>query len=111
MNQADRKQVEDIVGKLTELAAARAKLVEQIETVNERIKDECGGALRDLADAEQEKFNNMSEGLQQGDNGQAIERAAEILSDAADSAEEEPEIEAGVNVDEIKNKLAELEGS
>ena len=41
------------------------------------------GDLQSLADAEQEKFDNMPEGLQAGEQGQKIEAAAEALSEAA----------------------------
>lgn len=38
--------------------------------------------LETLADAEQEKFDNMSEGLQASERGQAIELSASNLADA-----------------------------
>lgn len=45
------------------------------------------GIISQLADAEQEKFDNMTEGLQQNEKGQAIEAAAQALSDAQASLE------------------------
>lgn len=48
---------------------------------------EAQGILETLADAEQEKFDNMSEGLQQGERGQAIEAAAQALSDGKESVD------------------------
>jgi hypothetical protein len=57
----------------------------------ERLKGEVesiGSEIRDLADAEQEKFDNMSEGLQQGEQGQAIEAAAGELDEIASAAED-----------------------
>jgi hypothetical protein len=73
MNAQDRKTVAKLLGELNELKSKA---------------EEIGNQLRELADAEQEKFDNMSEGLRQAENGQKIERAAENLSSAADSCEE-----------------------
>lgn len=73
MNQAQRKIVAD---KLQQLIG----LKEQIEAI--------GSELRTLADEEQEKFDNMPEGLQASENGQAIETAAQALDEAAGYAEE-----------------------
>jgi hypothetical protein len=39
-------------------------------------------------DDEQAKFDNMTEGLQQGEKGQAIEAAASALESAVSSAED-----------------------
>jgi hypothetical protein len=88
MNAADRKQVAAILGELEDL---KAKIVTQ------------GEALRELADAEQEKFDNMPEGLQQGDAGQKIEANAGALGEAADAAEQgnaDEAIEALGNIEE-----------
>ena len=43
--------------------------------------------LRELSDDEQGKYDNMSEGLQQGSTGQLIEARATACSDAADAFE------------------------
>jgi L-rhamnose isomerase len=87
MNAKDREQVAEILG---ELEGLKAKIEEQ------------GNALRELADAEQEKFDNMSEGLQQSEQGQKIEANAGALSEAADSAEQS-------NVDEAIEALGNIE--
>jgi hypothetical protein len=88
MNAADRKQVAEIIGELEDLKA-------KIETQ--------GDALRELADAERAKFDNMTEGLQQGEKGQAIEAAADSLEQAADAAEQG-------NADEALEALGNIEG-
>jgi hypothetical protein len=49
---------------------------------------EIGATLRELADAEQEKYDSMPDNLQQGERGQAFEAAADDLREAADAAEE-----------------------
>lgn len=49
---------------------------------------EAEGILENLKDSEQEKFDNMTEGLQNGERGQAIQTAADALSSAYDSVTE-----------------------
>lgn len=49
--------------------------------------EEIGSEVQELAEAEQEKFDNMNEGLQQSEQGQAIEQAASALSEAAAALE------------------------
>ena len=65
MNKEDRKAVERIVSELNSL------------------KDE----VEELRSQEQDKFDNMSEGLQAGDTGQSIEAAATALEDAGSNIE------------------------
>lgn len=73
MNKADREQVAALAAKLEDLKS-------QVISIGEE--------LRTLADAEQEKYDNMPEGLQAGDQGQAIETAASALDEAASAGEE-----------------------
>lgn len=73
MNAADRKKVDELKAKLGALKS---------ETEN------VGTELRELADREQEKFDNMNESLQGSERGQAIESAAQNLDSAASEAEE-----------------------
>lgn len=56
-----------------------SKLQGELDVIAER--------LREIADDEQSKFDNLPEGLQQAENGQKLETAASALSEAADSAE------------------------
>ena len=72
MNNNDRKQL--------------AALVATLETLKAQAED-IGSQLREMADAEQEKFDNLSEGLQQADKGQEIENAANVIGQAADYLE------------------------
>lgn len=73
MNKRDRTRVEAIVSELNGFAGKVNDLAEE---------------LRTLADAEQEKFDNLPEGLQQSEMGQNIESAANALSEIADSSSE-----------------------
>ena len=73
MNKQDRDKVQ-------ELAQTLESLKGQIQA--------CGEELRALADAEQEKFDNLSEGLQAAEQGQQIEQCAGTLDEAASAAED-----------------------
>lgn len=67
MNQQDRDQVAALVARLEDLKANAEAIGNEIST---------------LAEAEQEKFDNMNEGLQQSEQGQGIEAAAGFLDEA-----------------------------
>lgn len=87
MNKTDRKQAAAI------LATLRG-LKEQMEAQQ--------SLLEDMAEAEREKFDNMSEGLQESERGQAMEEAANHLDNAASA------LDSG-NIDEAIDALEELE--
>jgi len=72
MNKANREAVAKIRARLEDLLL-------QAEAI--------GDELQTMADDEQEKFDNMPEGLQQGEQGQAIETAAGALGEAASACE------------------------
>ena len=88
MNATDRKKANAIISQIEALKAQA---------------DALAGELRELADAEQEKFDNMPEGLQGGDRGQAMEEAAGNLSSAADA------LESG-SLEEALEALGQIEG-
>lgn len=48
---------------------------------------EIAESLRELGEEQREKFDNMPEGLQQGDTGQMLEERAEACESAADEIE------------------------
>lgn len=85
MNAKVRKQVADLLNRLRTLQS-------EAESIGEE--------LTSLSDEEQEKFNNLSEGLQATERGQALEEAAGKLQEAADAC-------AG---GEIQNAIDALEG-
>ena len=76
MNKARRKEMEKAIG----------------------FMEEAKAILETIAGEEQEAFDNMSEGLQNGDRGQQIQTNAERLQEAADA------------MDEYVNNLSEVEG-
>lgn len=49
----------------------------------------CLDRLREIGDAEQEKFDNLPENLQSSDKGEQFETNASTISDCCDSIEDE----------------------
>lgn len=72
MNAKERKQIAALVSRLHALHS-------ELETIGEQ--------LREFADAEQEKFDNMSEGLQSSEKGERIADIASQLDEAATACE------------------------
>ena len=88
MNKKDKKEVE--------------ALLNERQNMKTRM-EEIGATLGELGEAEREKFDNMPEGLQGGDRGQAMEEAAGNLSSAADA------LESG-SLEEALEALGQIEG-
>lgn len=65
-----------------------------IERIHERLSglvselEEVKWEINDLQSDEQGKFDNLTEGLQQAESGQAIEQAANDLQEAASEMED-----------------------
>lgn len=66
MNNQRRKQLDEVIAKI----------------------EEATSLLETLRDEEQESFDNMPEGLQQGDRGQATEASASALDEAVNALDE-----------------------
>lgn len=66
MNQKQRDSLNALIGKLEEIKA-------EVETAQQE---------------EQDKFDNLSEGLQQAERGQAMEQAAQSLEEVVNSLDE-----------------------
>lgn len=88
MNQSDRKVVKGLLARLEAMASEA---------------EEIAATLQDMADAEQEKFDNLSPGLQESEKGQKIGECATYLFDAADSAD-------NGNVKDAAEALGNIEG-
>lgn len=65
---------------------AKEELIEACSTFASNLEDHVTD-LGDKADSEQEKFDNMSEGLQQGERGQQLEQNANELNEAKEAIE------------------------
>lgn len=76
MNRKDRKQLEDLK---TRIETAKSVYNAELEVISSE--------LRSMAEAEQEKFENLNEGLQASEQGQAYEANAGSLDEAADACE------------------------
>jgi uncharacterized phage infection (PIP) family protein YhgE len=84
----------------TETRKAIAKIQSEISALVGTFED-FSQTLSDLRDSETEKFENLSEGLQESEMGQAIQSAADAL-DTAQSAIES----ARESMDECVDALA-----
>lgn len=88
----------------------------------EAVRDEIAGQLRDLGQEQTDKYDNMPDGLQQGDTGQLLEQRAEACENIAsefddvdlvysepDDQELEDEIEdKDLTVEEVADRVEEL---
>jgi hypothetical protein len=83
MNQKDRKAISSSLAKLDEARDMLSAMHSDLEV---------------LRDTEQEKFDNMPEGLQAGERGQAIEQAAEKLAEWVEYLQEA--LDSLSNIDE-----------
>jgi prefoldin subunit 5 len=72
MNRERRKIIAQLVADLQAMSAAAAEIQSQAQA---------------LMDEEQEAFDNLSESLQSGERGQAMEAAVEALGEASDGVE------------------------
>jgi hypothetical protein len=63
--------------------------------------DEIVSTVNTLADEEREKFDNMPEGLQAGDKGQAIQEAADTLESAVSDMDDA--------INGVENAIANIE--
>lgn len=95
MNNARRKIINKQWHAMEELKAMHEALVAKAE----EIKTE----LENVRDAEQEAFDNMPEGLQQGERGQASEQAISDLEVAITAIEEITDTE--IDFDEAMEAL------
>lgn len=87
MNAAGRKEIDRLFAELRDAQ-------EKIENI--------GAEIRSIAESEQEKFDNLSDGLQQAESGQKLEAMAEALNSLADYCEG-GDIEAAI--DEVEGQL------
>jgi len=88
MSAADRKNLEGLISRLRDAQST-------VEAIGEEI--------RAMGEAEQEKFDNMPESLQEGEQGQKIAAAAEALEWLADFC-------AGGDIEAAIDELESAEG-
>ena len=85
MNKSQRKEID--------------KIILELETLREQM-DDIKSRIETLKDEEQEKFDNLTEALQQNEKGQAIEAATNALETAFDAID-------GFDFDDITSSLEE----
>lgn len=96
MNADRRKDIDGVIEKIKAAMTMIEGLQEPIDTCMQEVMDSLESVpISDIKDDEQESFDNLSEGLQQAENGQAMEEAIGNL-ETADGA-----------VDEVLEKIAE----
>jgi len=78
MNKQDRKTLAEALLNLAPLCDSETIGLHSNEAITAAI-DLCQGEVDSLAEAEREKYDNMSEGLQNSERGQALEEAADAL--------------------------------
>lgn len=78
---AESNVIDTVIQKLGEGRAPEALHGAEIIPVIAALRD-CYDQIEEAQSEEQDKFDNMSDGLQQSDTGAAIEAAAEALQDA-----------------------------
>lgn len=116
MNAEGRKRLDGLIKRIEEAAIDRAIIdelllmaTESLEQYKETFAD-IATEIEEIKDEEQEKYDNMPEGLQQGDRGQAIETAISALDSAYDACREFDELEGfmlAIDADEIITQLDE----
>lgn len=119
MNNDGRKRIDAIIKDIEAQAAAKQAIADAIEELNGKISDfkEAFGdiktAIEELRDEEQEKFDNLPEGLQQAERGQAIEATVQALDnameaiDAVDAVDEIEDFEFSIETDDMVTALDE----
>lgn len=81
MNAQQRKQIQQAIDTLTPFTDAD-HCIENLRTFN-AVVEAAKSVFEEESEAEQEKFDNMPEGLQSSEKGERLETAAEALSSAA----------------------------
>lgn len=115
MNAKDRKELQKVVDSLN---AWSAKLEDENIEIN---PEEITSALESLqeeveqkASDEQEKFDNMSEGLQESERGQQLQEAADALNNimwpVVDDFNLNRMEERSDLADQLQNVVADIEG-
>ncbi len=80
--------------------AARRKIIDQIIALLEEIKpklEDAKSMTETLADEEREAYDNMPEGLQRSEKGEASDNAATQLEEVKDALE--------IDIDDLISKL------
>lgn len=94
MNKATRKQIASmsldlkaLKEKVEKIAESYEEVKEQLDEIQEKLES-YQSEIEDMASLERDKFDNLPEGLQCSERGEAYEQAADTLDEAASNLEE-----------------------
>ena len=99
MNNDTRKRIDIIMKDIENSASVRDKIIAAIEELNSMISDyketfaDVRTMVEEIRDEEQEKFDNLSEGLQASEKGQTLEATVSALDEALTAIDPIDEIE------------------
>lgn len=119
MNNDVRKRIDLIMKDIENAASIRAEIDELLEQATAKLEDykevfdDARNMIEEIKDEEQEKFDNLSEGLQQSERGQNLEAAVSALETAMEAAGEYAELEGFIvetDPDDIIQSLDEAKG-
>ncbi len=97
MNAATRKEITEIFARVEGLVNLLSPITSELEDIISK--------LEDLQGIEQDKFDNMPEGLQQSEQGQKTEAAAAALDEAKSTLEQLKDALDGSELEDAKNSL------
>lgn len=119
MNNQTRKRIDAVIADIEAAASIRSDIEYLIDQVNRKISeyrdvfDDAKRSIEEIRDEEQDKFDNLSQGLQQAEVGQNLENTVQVLNDAiyaCESAEEIEDCQFDFDADETVNLLDEARG-
>ena len=116
MNKDTRKRIDGIMADIEKTASLRVEIDELLEQATTKLEEykqvfaDASIMIDEIKDEEQEKFDNLSEGLQQSERGQNLEAAVTALESAMESCNQFDELEGfilEIDADEIITSLDE----
>jgi hypothetical protein len=114
MNNDTRKRIDIIIADIENSAKDRAEIDALVEQLNGKISDyketfaDAKIMVEEIRDEEQEKFDNLSEGLQASEKGQTLEATISILDEAMtaiEAIEEFEDIDFSFDADSVITEL------
>jgi DNA repair exonuclease SbcCD ATPase subunit len=108
MNEARRKEINEVKGKLETMRSEFQDAVAQLKTDYETRVEEAKSEIENIRDAEQEYYDNMPESFQNGEKGEKAQEAVNELESALSELEGDllSELESlDLNIDEAVSSL------
>jgi hypothetical protein len=102
MNATRRKTLGQVIDQIEALKSLMEQVKADIDLIKETIDTE--------RDDEQEAFDNLPEGLQQAERGQAMEQAVEFLDNASTTLSDLFDAIDGVDFDDVISSIDDARG-